>query len=60
MQSIHDWRAVRARDQPVTKTNWEGIGVEPDVKAPADDALTAAVALASKAILDRRAAKPSS
>jgi retinol-binding protein 3 len=24
---------------PVTKTNWEGTGVEPDVKAPADQAL---------------------
>lgn len=27
---------------PVTKTNWEGTGVEPDVKVPADDALAEA------------------
>ena len=45
---------------PVTKTNWEGVGVEPDVKVPAADALTTAQALASKEIASRRAAKPSS
>ena len=27
---------------PVTKTNWKGTGVEPDVKTPAADALTTA------------------
>ena len=27
---------------PVTKTNWEGVGVEPDVKVSADKALQAA------------------
>ena len=27
---------------PITKTNWEGTGVEPDVKVPAADALTTA------------------
>ena len=27
---------------PITKTNWEGVGVEPDVKVPAADALTTA------------------
>ena len=27
---------------PVTKTNWEGTGVKPDVAVPADDALTVA------------------
>src|SRR5581483_807463 len=26
---------------PITKTNWEGTGVEPDVKVPASEALTA-------------------
>jgi hypothetical protein len=35
---IADGRAIN----PVTKTNWEGVGVEPDVKVPADDALTTA------------------
>ncbi len=32
---------------PITKTNWEGVGVEPDVKVPASDALTTAQTLAS-------------
>jgi hypothetical protein len=32
---------------PVTKTNWEGRGVEPDVRVPASDALVAAQRLAS-------------
>jgi hypothetical protein len=45
---------------PVTKTDWEGVGVEPDVKVPADDALTTAQALAAKEIASRRAAKPPS
>ena len=35
---------------PTTKTNWEGVGVEPDVKVPAADALTTAQDLASKQI----------
>ena len=30
---------------PITKTNWEGTGVEPDVKVPASDALTTALKL---------------
>jgi retinol-binding protein 3 len=30
---------------PITHTNWEGVGVEPDVKVPAADALAAAVRL---------------
>jgi C-terminal processing protease CtpA/Prc len=35
---------------PVTKTNWEGTGVEPDVKVPAADALTTAEKLALEKI----------
>ena len=35
---------------PVTKTNWEGTGVEPDVKMKADDALTTAEKLAADKI----------
>ena len=31
---------------PITHTNWEGVGVEPDVKVPAGEALTTAVKLA--------------
>jgi retinol-binding protein 3 len=30
---------------PITKTDWEGTGVEPDVKVPAPDALTTALKL---------------
>jgi C-terminal processing protease CtpA/Prc len=33
---------------PVTKTNWEGTGVEPDVKVAADDALSTAEKLANE------------
>jgi retinol-binding protein 3 len=33
---------------PITKTNWEGTGVEPDVKVPAADALSAALKMAAK------------
>lgn len=40
---------------PVSKTNWEGTGVEPDVKVPAADALTTAEKLATEKI---RAEKP--
>ncbi|HEY6618978.1 MAG TPA: S41 family peptidase [Steroidobacteraceae bacterium] len=44
---------------PTTKTDWEGVGVEPDVKVPAADALSTAQALAAKEIADRRtASKP--
>lgn len=35
---------------PITKTNWEGTGVEPDVKTAADDALTTAEKLAQEKI----------
>jgi C-terminal processing protease CtpA/Prc len=34
---------------PVTHTNWEGVGVEPDTKVPAADALTTALTLVGKA-----------
>jgi len=33
---------------PITKTNWEGTGVEPDVKVPAADALATAEKLAQE------------
>jgi hypothetical protein len=33
---------------PISKTNWEGTGVEPDVKVPATDALPAAQKLAGE------------
>jgi retinol-binding protein 3 len=37
---------------PITKTNWEGTGVEPDVKAPADQALHVAQLSALRKISD--------
>ncbi len=33
---------------PISKANWEGTGVEPDVKVPAPDALTTAQKLAAE------------
>ena len=33
---------------PITKTNWEGSGVEPDIKVPANDALSTAQKLLSE------------
>lgn len=34
---------------PITKTNWEGVGVEPDIATKADDAFTTALPLAHEA-----------
>ena len=39
---------------PVTKTNWEGIGIEPDVKVPAEQALKTAHVTALKEIMNRQ------
>jgi hypothetical protein len=39
---------------PITKTNWEGTGVVPEVKVPADEALTKAIELAKSAAEKRR------
>jgi hypothetical protein len=38
---------------PVTKTNWEGVGVEPDVKVPQDKALGTAQAMAIQRLAER-------
>jgi retinol-binding protein 3 len=45
---------------PITKTNWEGTGVEPDVKVPAEQALDVAKKMAGEAIARRgkKAAAP--
>jgi retinol-binding protein 3 len=42
---------------PVTKTNWEGTGVEPDVKVAASDALTRAQSLAMEKIRMKKDSK---
>jgi Peptidase family S41/N-terminal domain of Peptidase_S41 in eukaryotic IRBP len=42
---------------PISKTNWEGTGVEPDVKVPADQALDVAKKLASEQIQKDQAKK---
>ena len=42
---------------PISKTNWEGTGVEPDVKVPAAEALDAAKKLAADEIRKQQAAK---
>ncbi|MBO9618455.1 MAG: S41 family peptidase [Niabella sp.] len=38
---------------PVTKTNWEGTGVQPDVPVPSETALTTAHKMALKAIIGK-------
>jgi C-terminal processing protease CtpA/Prc len=38
---------------PITKTNWEGTGIEPDVKVPEADALATAHSLALEKIVDK-------
>jgi peptidase S41-like protein len=39
---------------PITKTNWEGTGVEPDIKVPAPDALDTAIKMATKKLGEAR------
>jgi hypothetical protein len=43
---------------PITKGDWEGTGVAPDVKAPADDALDVAKKLALEAIAKNAPKRP--
>jgi C-terminal processing protease CtpA/Prc len=38
---------------PITKTNWEGVGVEPDIKAPKEQALKIAYIMALNKQLER-------
>jgi C-terminal processing protease CtpA/Prc len=44
--TIPDARAIN----PVTKTNWEGVGVTPDIRLPAEEALDHARGLARNAV----------
>jgi len=43
---------------PITKTDWEGTGVEPDVKVPADQALETAKKLAAEALEQQKKKQP--
>lgn len=43
---------------PVTKTNWEGVGVKPDIEVPAAQALAHARVLALKKAIDRAPDEP--
>jgi C-terminal processing protease CtpA/Prc len=38
---------------PITKTNWEGVGVEPDIKAPKEQALKIAYIMALNKQVER-------
>jgi C-terminal processing protease CtpA/Prc len=38
---------------PITKTNWEGVGVRPDINTPANDALSTAHLLALKGLQNK-------
>lgn len=49
MMSLPFARAIN----PVTKTNWEEVGVEPDIKVARDKALATALALASQRLADK-------
>jgi len=63
----HDSRPVKVSDRfmmelpfaeavnPITKTNWEGTGVEPDISAPADQALDVAYRMAVEKIISTTA-----
>jgi hypothetical protein len=42
---------------PISKTDWEGTGVEPDVKAPAEEALDVAKKMAAEQIKSEQAKK---
>ena len=42
---------------PITRTNWEGVGVEPDIKTSSEKALDSAIADARKKIAVRASAE---
>jgi C-terminal processing protease CtpA/Prc len=42
---------------PITKTNWEAVGIEPDVRVPQDAALQAAYKLALQKLIEHEVNK---
>jgi hypothetical protein len=54
-QRLHDHFGIRIpvgrAFDPITKSNWEGVGVQPDVPAPANDALRVAHVTAVQSLL---------
>ncbi len=46
------WLPTGRAINPITKTNWEGTGVEPDISAPADQALSIAHAKAIEKLIE--------
>ena len=57
-QRVDDHFSVRVPiGRPITKTDWEGVGVEPDVKVPADQALDVALKLAVEEVGKKRATR---
>jgi retinol-binding protein 3 len=49
---IHMLIPVGRAINPISQTNWEGVGVAPDIQAPAEQALNIAQRLALKAVLE--------
>ncbi|MFO0829275.1 MAG: S41 family peptidase [Phycisphaerales bacterium] len=45
-------------NNPITQTNWEGVGVKSDVEVPAEQALERAIELARKHVAERRVGSP--
>jgi hypothetical protein len=55
---IHMTIPVGRAINPISGTNWEGIGVTPDIQAPAEQALNIAHRLALKAVLEQLGEHP--
>ena len=56
---IHMLIPVGRAINPISQTNWEGIGVTPDIQAPEEQALDIAQRLALKAVLEQIGEHPS-